>query len=125
MPDSENEETCNRILLVSVVALCGLALVLNLADSYGQPERYVRRLTRGMSYEQVTASVPRRFIVADLHEITTSKYDFGRERKERMGINASQMVVLRERLWPLTTATVSVLYFDEQNRLVDSFISGS
>lgn len=113
------------IVVSALLVLGGLVATLFVTEHYCQPQTYVNRLTKGMTYSQVSAAIPGRLVVADLHTIADSKFEFGRVSMERMGVHATRMMVLEDTLWPITQATVCFLYFDDQDRLVDWFTSSS
>lgn len=106
-------------------ALVCLNVLLVIVVHYCEPRTYVKRLKVGMPYTQVSSTIPRRLIAADLHPISDSKFVFGRKSVERKGIKATRMMVLEDTLWPITQASVCFLYFDDEDRLVYWFVSSS
>jgi len=44
---------------------------------------------------------------------------------QRMGIHATDMIVLEDILWPITQASACCLYFDENRRRAGWFITSS
>jgi hypothetical protein len=112
-------------IAVTLVILVSVGALLVVPDTFFNPRRYADALPQGMSHKDVLDQMPKRFVLEEIHPLSTSKYTVAQAGAQQMGITPAYVMVLHDTLWPLTQATVCFLYFDERNNLIDVYCSSS
>jgi hypothetical protein len=113
------------VLAIILLMIVTLITVSHVADRFFNPSRYVKQLSKGMTYDQVLELIPSRLVAEELHSISESRSDFGRMNMKQLGIQATDVMLLQDILWPITQATGCFLYFDENRVLVGWHITSS
>ena len=113
------------VLAIILLMIVTLITVSHVADRFFNPSRYVKQLSKGMTYDQVLELIPSRLVAEELHSISESRSDFGRMNMKQLGIQATDVMLLHDILWPITQATGCFLYFDENRVLVGWHITSS